>query len=160
MTSAGRRLALAAAAGSALTLAAALWFQFVEGLAPCPMCIWQRWPHVAAVAAGAAAAWSGVRLLSAASAVAMVAGAGLGLFHVGVEQKWWEGPSTCVAGSVEGLTADELLAQIMAAPMVRCDEIAWQFLGVSMAGWNAILCVGLGALFAAAYASSSASQYR
>jgi disulfide bond formation protein DsbB len=160
MSRAARRLAALAAAGSAATLAAALWLQFVEGLAPCPMCIWQRWPHVAAVVLGAAAAALGVRALTALGVLAMAIGAGLGLFHVGVEQKWWEGPSTCAAGPVGGLSTQELLDRIMAAPLVRCDEIAWQLLGVSMAGWNAILCVGLAGLFAAAYASSSASQYR
>jgi disulfide bond formation protein DsbB len=155
-----RALSGAAAAGSAVVLAAALAFQYLGGLAPCPMCIWQRWPHVAAVALGLAALALGWRAAAALGAVAMLVGAGLGLFHAGVEQGWWEGPSTCAAGPVGGLSTEELLAQILNAPLVRCDEIAWSFAGVSMAGWNAILSLALAALFAGAYASSSASQYR
>lgn len=160
MKPSGRALALLAAAGSAATLGAALWFQFVVGLPPCAMCIWQRWPHVAAIALGAVAAATGWRPAMALGAVAMLAGSGLGVFHAGVEQRWWEGPTTCTSGSVAGLSTQELLDRIMAAPLVRCDEIAWQFLGVSMAGWNAILSLGLALVFVAAYASSSASQYR
>ncbi len=155
-----RTMAALAAAGSAATLLAALGFQFIGGLAPCPMCIWQRWPHVAAVALGVLAATLGWRALMALGAVAMLIGAGLGVFHVGVEPGWWEGPTTCVSAPIGGLTQQELLAQIMAAPLVRCDEIAWSLMGVSMAGWNALLSLALAGVFALAYASSSASQYR
>lgn len=155
-----RRLAALGAAGSAAVLGAALWFQYVVGLAPCPMCIWQRWPHVAAIALGAAAAALGLRAAAALGAFAMLIGAGLGVFHAGVEQGWWQGPSTCAAPAVGDLSTEELLARIMAAPMVRCDEIPWAFAGVSMAGWNAVLSLALALLFLRAYASSSASQYR
>jgi disulfide bond formation protein DsbB len=160
LTHSGRAFALLAAAGSAATLGAALWFQFVVGLPPCEMCVWQRWPHVAAILLGAMAATSGYRLATALGSAAMLTGSGLGLLHVGVEQHWWEGPTTCSSSSIEGLSTQQLLDRIMAAPLVRCDEIAWQFLGVSMAGWNAILSLALALAFAAAYASSSASQYR
>jgi len=153
-----RALAALAAAGSAATLLAALGFQFIGGLAPCEMCVWQRWPHVAAIILGALAAALGWRAAMALGAVAMLIGAGLGVMHVGVEQHWWTGITTCSAPPVGGLSTEELLAQIMAAPLVRCDEIAWSLLGVSMAGWNAILSLALAALFARAYASSSASQ--
>ena len=60
----------------------------------------------------------------------------LAFYHVGVEQKYWLGPNSCSNASIEGLTTDQLLDQIMNAPLVRCDEIAWEFIGVSMAGWN------------------------
>lgn len=153
-----RALSALAAAGSAATLLAALGFQFIGGLAPCEMCIWQRWPHVAAIALGLLAAALGWRVAMALGAVAMLTGAGLGVMHVGVEQHWWEGITTCSSGSISGLSTEELLAQIMAAPLVRCDEIAWSLFGVSMAGWNAILSLTLAAIFARAYASSSASQ--
>lgn len=155
-----RMLAALAAAGSAATLLAALGFQFIGGLAPCPMCIWQRWPHVAAAALGVLAAALGWRALMALGALVMLIGAALGAFHVGVEQGWWQGPTTCVSAPIGGLTQQELLAQIMAAPLVRCDEIAWSLMGVSMAGWNALLSLALAGAFALAYASSSASQYR
>ncbi len=161
MTTGWRQLAGLAAVGSAATLAAALGFQYLGGLAPCPLCVWQRWPHVAAVALGALALAAGWRAAAAGGALAMLVGAGLGAHHVGVEQGWWLGPTSCSAAPIAGMTPEQLLAQIMAAPLVRCDEIAWSFLGLSMAGWNAALSLALAALFTAAfYASSSASQYR
>jgi disulfide bond formation protein DsbB len=157
----GDRLVLAglgAAAGSAALLAAALAFQYIGGLAPCPLCIWQRWPHVVAVALGLAllaVPTCGLALLGAAT---MLVGAGLGLYHAGVEQKWWPGPDTCVAPDIANVSPEELLEQILAAPVVRCDDIAWSFLGLSMAAWNGIACLVLAGLWLRAYASSSASQ--
>jgi len=159
-----RALAGLAGLGSAALLVAAFAFQHLGGLAPCPMCVWQRWPHVAAVGLAAGAVWLGWRWSAALGALALLGNAGLGLFHVGVEQRWWDGPTTCAAGPVGGLSTDALLAQILAAPVTRCDEVAWSWLGVSMAGWNALASLALAGLFAAAfarwggYASSSASQ--
>jgi disulfide bond formation protein DsbB len=158
-----RGLAALATAGSAAVLLAALGFQFIGGLAPCPLCIWQRWPHVAAIVLGLAALAlpaRAARVTMALGAVAMLTGAGLGLFHAGVERRWWTGPTTCTSGAIDGLSVDALVARIKAAPLVRCDEIPWEFAGLSMAGWNAALSLVLAGVFAAAYASSSASQYR
>ena len=67
----------------------------------------------------------------------------LAFYHVGVEQKYWLGPNSCTNSSIEGLTTDQLLDQIMNAPLVRCDEIAWEFIGVSMAGWNVLISFSL-----------------
>ena len=66
-------------------------------------------------------------------------GALIGFYHAGVEQGWFEGPSTCTSGDISTLTTDELLAQIQNAPLVRCDEIPWSLLGLSMAAWNGVL---------------------
>ena len=63
----------------------------------------------------------------------------LAFYHVGVEQKYWPGPNSCSNASIEGLTTDQLLDQIMSAPIVRCDEIAWELIGISMAGWNVLI---------------------
>ncbi len=63
----------------------------------------------------------------------------LAFYHVGVEQKYWPGPNSCSNASIEGLTTDQLLDQIMSAPIVRCDEIAWELIGLSMAGWNVLI---------------------
>ena len=63
----------------------------------------------------------------------------LALYHVGVEKKYWPGLNSCTNSSIEGLTTDQLLEQIMSAPLVRCDEIAWELIGISMAGWNALI---------------------
>ena len=86
-------------------------------------------------------------------------------YHFGIEHQWWHGPASCAAGDITGLSADQLLAQIMDAPVVRCDEIGWDFLWLTLAGWNAVISLGLAALwFSCAvrppnpYDSSSASQ--
>lgn len=147
-----RRLIGLAGLGSAALLGGALAFQFIGGLAPCPMCIWQRWPHVIAVLLAVVATTlpRHARPIAVLGVLVMLVSAGLGLFHAGVEQGWWEGPSTCVGGSVEGLSTDELLDQIMGAPLVRCDEIVWDLFGITMAGWNALVSLVLAALWAAA----------
>jgi disulfide bond formation protein DsbB len=72
---------------------------------------------------------------------------GIGVYHTGVERGWWQGPDTCAAGAIDGLSAQDLLAQIMEAPVVRCDEVPWELLTLSMASWNAILSFALAALW-------------
>ncbi|WP_170358596.1 disulfide bond formation protein B [Ruegeria arenilitoris] len=133
-------LILIAAAGSAALLLGAWGFQYLGGLAPCKMCIWQRYPHGAAVLIGAMAlALPRATLLPLLGALAALTTAAIGVFHAGVEQKWWEGPSSCTSGDIGGLSTEDLMEQIMSAPLVRCDDIPWQMLGLSMAGWNAVL---------------------
>ncbi len=141
-----------AAGGSAALLLGAWGFQYLGGLAPCKMCIWQRYPHVAAVVIGALALMlPKLNPLPLIGALAAMITAGIGFFHAGVEQGWWEGPSTCTSGDIGGLSAEELMNQIMAAPLVRCDEIPWEFFGLSMAGWNAALSAVLVLLWLAAW---------
>lgn len=144
-------LILIATLGSAALLAGAFGFQYIGGLAPCQLCLWQRWPHAAAILIGGLALLINTRLLPALGAIAALTSAGIGAFHVGVEQKWWEGLASCTAGSVKGIsTADLLNPDIIVAPPVRCDEIAWQLAGISMAGWNVILSLGLMVIWLAA----------
>ena len=69
------------------------------------------------------------------------------LYHVGVEQAWWEGPTSCTSSGVSGVSAQDLMNQILAAPIVRCDDIAWQLAGISMAGWNALVSAGLSVIW-------------
>ncbi|WP_171099290.1 disulfide bond formation protein B [Ruegeria sp. HKCCD7255] len=141
-----------ATAGSAALLLGALGFQYLGSLAPCKMCIWQRFPHGAAILIGVLAfVFPGIRPLPLLGALAAATTAGIGIFHAGVEKGLWEGPSTCTSGSISGLSPEELLDQIMNAPVVRCDEIAWEMLGLSMAGWNALLSAGLVLLWLAAW---------
>lgn len=150
---------LLAAGGSAAVLAAALGFQYLAGLAPCQLCIWQRWPHVAAIAIGLAALLVTrgplARLLPILGALAALTAAGIGAFHVGVEQKWWEGLASCTAGSISGIsTADLLNPDVDVGAVIRCDEIAWQMFGLSMAGWNVVLSLALALLWVAAFRRS------
>ena len=123
-------------------LGGALGSQYLGGLHPCEMCYWQRWPHGAAIVlallsftAPAASLRSRALVLLAALAIA-ISGA-IGVYHAGVEAKIFEGFTTCTALARGGSTAD-LLKQITHSPMVRCDEVQFRFLGISLAGWNAI----------------------
>lgn len=136
-----------AAGGSALVLVLAFGFQHLGGMAPCPLCLWQRWPHALAVVIGAAALLLSWRALPLLGMLAALSTAAIGVYHTGVERHWWEGPATCSAGPVAGLSPEELMAQIMAAPLVRCDEVPWEMLGLSMASWNAVLAIGLAGLW-------------
>lgn len=151
MTLTRTHLILIASLGSAALLAGAFGFQYIGGLAPCQLCLWQRWPHAAAIVIGGLALALGTRLLPALGALSVLTAAGIGAFHVGVEQKWWEGLASCTAGSIKGIsTADLLNPDIIVAPPVRCDAIAWQLAGISMAGWNVILSVVLALIWIAA----------
>lgn len=142
-----RTLTLIAAGGSLALLLGAFAFQHIGGLAPCKLCLWQRWPHAAAIAIGALALALGNRLLAWLGALAALATAGIGIFHTGVERGWWEGPSTCTSSGMGNLSADELFDKIMNAPLIRCDEVAWSMLGLSMASWNAIIAIVLAAIW-------------
>lgn len=138
-----KNLILIAAAGSAALLLGALAFQHFGGLAPCKLCLWQRWPHAAAVVLGGLWLVFPSRLLALGGAAAAAVTGGIGIYHTGIERRWWQGPDTCTSGEIGGLSPDELMQQIFAAPLVRCDEVAWQMAGLSMASWNAVLSFAL-----------------
>ena len=131
-------------------LGGALGSQYLGGLHPCEMCYWQRWPHgaaivLAALAFTAAAGSSRSRTLTLLAALAIAISGVIGVYHAGVEAKIFEGFTTCTAMG-KGLSTADLLKQISRAPLVRCDEVQFRFLGISMAGWNAILSLGGAAL--------------
>jgi len=140
-------LILLAAAGSAALLLAALAFQHLGGMAPCKLCLWQRWPHGVAAGAGVVGLVVLPGLMAAVGAVAALVTAGIGGYHAGVERGWWPGPADCAGGPVTGMNAEALFDQIMAAPVVRCDEIPWEMFGLSMAGWNMLASLGLAVLW-------------
>ncbi|MEI4233663.1 disulfide bond formation protein B [Roseovarius sp. D22-M7] len=142
-----RQLAGLAAGGSAALLLAAFGFQHIGGMAPCSLCVWQRWPHVVGVACGAVALFALPRAVALAGMMAALATAAIGGYHTGVERGWWKGPGTCTSSGTSGLSADELFDRIMAAPLVRCDEVPWQLLGLSMASWNMVLALGLAGIW-------------
>ena len=143
-----RQAMVLAGTGSAALLLGALGFQAL-GYAPCDLCILQRWPHLAAVLI-AAAAWltGGGRGLAWLGALAAATAFGLAGYHSGVEWGWWPGPSSCTgAADIAGLSVRDLMARIEAAPVVRCDEVQWRLLGLSMAAWNALISAGLTVLW-------------
>jgi disulfide bond formation protein DsbB len=150
-----RVLILAAAAGSAAMMLGALGFQFIGEMPPCKLCYWQRYPHIAAIGIGMLAfILPGTGLLYL-GALAALTTAGIGVYHSGVDRGFWEGPTTCTSGPIGGLTPEQLLEQIMGAPLVRCDEVPWEMLGLSMASWNALASFGLACLWIAAARSKS-----
>lgn len=133
-------------AGSAALLLGALIFQYY-GYAPCKMCLWQRWPHGIAMALAFAYLIRPAQWLKWLGGLAVLAGAAIAFYHGGVEQSWWEGPQSCTSSGTEGVAVKDLLDQILAAPVVRCDEIVWSLLGISMAGWNGIFSIILAAFW-------------
>ena len=147
-----RLIALTAAAGSAALLIAALGFQAL-GYAPCELCILQRWPHLAAVITGLLIWRLGFsRWLALLGVIAALTATGLAIYHAGVEMKLWLGPQHCSGGvsGLAGMSTQDLMTALEAAPVVRCDEIAWSLFGISMAGWNAVISAGLSGLWLAA----------
>ena len=119
-----------------LLLGGALLSQYVGGLFPCEMCMWQRWPHFAALPlAGLALVLPRMaRPLTLLAALAILVSGLIGAFHAGVEYGWWEGVTTCT-GAPAAIAGDPL-AGILAAPLVRCDQVQWELLGISLAGFN------------------------
>jgi disulfide bond formation protein DsbB len=131
----------------------ALAFQYIGGYPPCEMCHWQRWPHIAAAAIGLV----GFLLLQtglldrslalplAVLAIALIAASGaLGIYHAGVEWHFWPGPAACTSSYVPGQVVD--LTHFGRVPL--CDRAAWRLLGISMAGYNALISLGTAALAA------------
>ena len=140
---------LVAAAGTG-TILGALFFQYVVGLAPCPLCLEQRLFYYVAIPLAlvtALAAWCEAPRWLIATGLAIVAlimlgGAALALYHAGVEWKWWEGPQDC-SGPLNPLGSRGLLDQLQDIRIVRCDEAPWRFLGLSLAGYNVLISLAL-----------------
>ncbi|MDP2331789.1 MAG: disulfide bond formation protein B [Reyranella sp.] len=151
------KLGLLAALGSGALLGGALYFQYVVGLAPCEMCHWQRWPHIVAIVAGllALASFAAPRLalvLVLIATTALIVTSAIGVFHAGVEYRWWQGPQACSGNIPRGLSAEQLKKYLFGARMVRCDETVWSLWGISMAGWNALLSAVLAFVLASGVA--------
>lgn len=152
-------LSPAAAAGTVTLVAAATimgaWVFELFGYAPCELCLQQRWVYYLGVPLAAMAALAGAvrprlggRLLVS-LAVLFAGGAVFGAWHAGVEWGFWAGPSGC-SGVASQRAADmgDFLRQIEATKLVRCDEVALRILGLSLAGWNALISTGLAVLAA------------
>lgn len=143
-------------AAAVAILGAALAFQYLGGLQPCALCLWQRYPYAAVIGlSGVGLGLAGVRGMPRAPlaaafaliALALAAGAGIAAFHVGVENGWWQGLPACEGATGTARTVEELGRQLRGRPVARCDEVAWSFAGLSMAGYN-VLASALLAAFA------------
>ena len=140
-------------------VATAVASQYFGGLAPCALCQYQRVPYVAVVVIATTALLypkvTGEAL--AIAAITFTIGGAIALFHVGVEQAWWEGTKACVGNTSPTDSLDDLRAQIMAAPIVRCTDVQWSLFGVSMAGYN-ILASAILTVFAGVAAFRARSK--
>lgn len=131
-------------------IVAALGFQYIGGYAPCPLCLQQRYAYYAgipvlflALVLVAADRRALAAVLFLAVAAGFLANAGLGVYHAGVEWKFWPGPDTCGAAQGLSTTAGGLLESLEKTRVVRCDEAAWRFFGLSFAGWNVLISLAL-----------------
>lgn len=148
-----QRPALVIAALSAAALGGAFVSEYAFGLKPCVLCIWQRWPHAVVILIGVGgellgAAPSGrprLRLALALQALVLLVGAGIALYHMGVEWRWWAGTAECT-GDIVAKSVEELRRLLSGTKPARCDEPAFVFLGLSMAGWNFLYCIAAAAL--------------
>lgn len=154
---AAHRWPLFAALASALILGGAYFFEFVLGYAPCALCYDQRHIHQAVIGAGLVTglifhfapstrrfAWAACLLIAA----IFVYSAGFAGWHAGIEYGWWEGPSSCTNTGNTEVSMSDLNALLNGGgdPIVLCDEAAWTFLGISMAGYNALISAALAGL--------------
>ena len=139
---------------AAATIAGAWFFQLVLDIVPCPMCLEQRWAYYAIIplavliAIGAKAGAPRRVLLAGLALIALAAlcNAGYGAYHAGVEWKFWPGPSSCTGAPALGLGGGSLLDQLDKVKVVPCDVVQWRFLGISLAGYNALISLLMAAI--------------
>ena len=148
-----------AGAGSAALLIGAFGFQHIGGLAPCAMCLWQRWPHAVAIALAALGLALPRAIVAAAGALSMLTGAGIALLHTGVERAWWTLNLACTGGGEDlgAMDVTALLDPTQGSGIVLCTDVAWSLLGLSMASWNGLASLVLAAIWAAAAWSARSS---
>jgi disulfide bond formation protein DsbB len=139
--------AIAIAVVGAAAVLGAWFFEYAVGLRPCPLCLEQRYayyfavPLAVLVVMGDQVGASRKVLIAALVAIAagMVWNAGLGVYHSGIEWKWWPGPQACAAVAGNFGPVGNLAKELQSFQVVRCDEAAWRFLGLSLAGYNALI---------------------
>lgn len=141
-------------AGSALPLGFALITQYGFGHPPCPFCLYQRYPYVLVLVLTIFALmgmrykeW--VQFQALLTVMAWLTTSGLGFYHYGIEQGWVKYKGECVSADIASSSLEDLKAQIMAAPLVSCAEVGWEFLGISMPFWNGVtgLALAFGMLY-------------
>jgi len=148
--------ALAITAIAAATLMGAWFFQLVLDIRPCPLCLEQRYAYYLAVPLGALVAIAAVKGAPraliyaglAALALAALANAGLGAYHAGIEWGFWPGPTECTGPVLDLGKAGSLFDNLDKVKVIRCDEVQWRFLGVSLAGYNVLISLLMAAIAA------------
>ncbi len=156
-----RGIALAIALMGLATIAAALWFEHVVGLQPCLLCLYQRWPYYAAIPLALAITLLARQPGPARAGLALIgliflAGAGLALYHVGVEMGVFAGPTGCGGeAAARAGDMDDFMRQLETVRVIDCSQPAWIFLGISMAGWNAVISFTIALIAFASAATAS-----
>jgi disulfide bond formation protein DsbB len=146
--------ALAVFALSAATLCGAWFFEFVLKIPPCPLCLEERIPYhvvipLSLLVAIAAIVRAPPRLIMVgfiAIIAAVLCNVVLGTYHAGVEWHFWAGPTDCTGPLTDLKTGGSIINQLQSIHVVRCDEAAWRFLGISLAGYNVLISLALAAL--------------
>ena len=146
--------ALAITVIAAATLAGAWYFQLVLDIRPCPLCLEQRYAYYLAIPLGALTALAATRdaragvLLAGLALLALAAlgNAGLGTYHAGVEWHFFKGPTDCTGPIGDLGSAGTLLQRLDTVKVIRCDEVQWRFLGLSLAGYNVLISLLMAAL--------------
>lgn len=148
-----RHWAWFALAASVFMLGAAYYFQYVDGLAPCILCLRQRWAYRVAIAISLIGVIGGFtpwrHIIYRIACVGLIGAFGAGLYlagwHAGAEYGWWDGPQACAASGTGQVTVDSIAEMLAgnAEPMPSCEVPVWWFLGLTMAGWNFIISAGL-----------------
>lgn len=136
---------------SASVLIAVVYFQYILGLAPCKLCVWQRLPHLLAVIIGFLILLKPqLKTVGALFALfSIFIGTFLAGYHAGIEASFWPGPQSCSGlGNTNDLTPELFLQKLLTTKVIRCDEIPWTFLNISMAGWNLVISFMLTSMWA------------
>ncbi len=146
--------ALAIFALGAATLLGAWYFELALKIAPCPLCLEERIPYhivvplslLLAVAALVRAPQKLIAVGFLAIMAAVLCGGALSVYHAGVEWHWWPGPTDCSGPVTDFKAKGSLLQQLQSVQLIRCDEAAWRFLGLSLSGYNALISLALAAI--------------
>ena len=141
---------------AAATIAGAWFFQLVLDIQPCPMCLEQRYAYyfaipfaaLVAVAAGKGAPRGLVLAGLAILALVVLGNAGFGAYHAGVEWGFWKGPTDCTGSGFDPGKAGSLLDNLDKVKVIRCDEVQFRFLGISLAGYNVLISLLMAAIAA------------
>jgi disulfide bond formation protein DsbB len=139
---------------AAATIAGAWFFQLVLDIQPCPMCLEQRYAYyfaipfaaLVAVAAGKGAPRGLVLAGLAILALVVLGNAGFGAYHAGVEWGFWKGPTDCTGSGFDPGKAGSLLDNLDKVKVIRCDEVQFRFLGISLAGYNVLISLLMAAI--------------
>ena len=145
---------------SAGVVGTALLSQYVGGLSPCELCLLERWPYytmIVAMALTLLVNQPGVdRAALILAVLAFLVSTGFGLYHVGVEQHWIQGPTACTGDLGNASSPEALMRQLEGRQPVQCDVVQWSFMGVSLAGLNVIVSIALTAFAAWSFRRSRA----